>query len=312
MTGTRIYTLGIFCFWAAAMSWLVATKVAPALRGGDRPQYVALPAEPGGGPQIDCWTMSWDERKVGWAASMVERHSDGLAQSKSYVQFDELPLDEMLDQMFGAAARIFRPLLGEGGVDVPMSIQSRMLFNSLDQLVDFETQVRLSPEQRLALLRGKIDEGRLQLRVQLGEAVLGGEPPEFKREIQLSPDALVVDAFTPQSKLYPLWVGQAWTMRVYRPFPPSSPERLIEGRVEELTQLEWQGEEVEAFLVVYRDDPGAGVTATREPLSRMWVRRDGLVLRQEIAIGSKRFALERMSGDEAEDAKERLRSIMTR
>jgi hypothetical protein len=56
----------------------------------------------------------------------------------------------------------------------------------------------------------------------------------------------------------------------------------------------WDGNEVETLLIVYRTDAGSGVQAARDPVGWEWVRRDGVVLRQEIALSRLRLRFERL------------------
>ena len=47
--------------------------------------------------------------------------------------------------------------------------------------------------------------------------------------------------------------------------------------------------------MVYRTEAGSGVQATREPISREWVRNDGAVLRQQVRFSGLELTFERES-----------------
>jgi hypothetical protein len=76
--------------------------------------------------------------------------------------------------------------------------------------------------------------------------------------------------------------------------------RLVESLVESQETITWQDEPVEAFVVVYRYDRGSGAAA-RQPVGRVWVRDDGVVVRQELPIGTALVRFERTSDDRARE-----------
>ena len=61
---------------------------------------------------------------------------------------------------------------------------------------------------------------------------------------------------------------------------------MVEATVERKEEIEHNGDVVETFVVVYRDDAGAGVTVTQRPLGQMWVAADGTVLKQRVWISN--------------------------
>jgi hypothetical protein len=132
----------------------------------------------------------------------------------------------------------------------------------------------------------------------------GGET-FFRQQLELPPNLLVRDAFTPRGELTDLRLGQTWTIPVYRPFPPNSPVQIVEARVERHEIIIWNGDDVETKLLVYRSDAGSGIHATREPIGREWIRADGTVLRQEIALSGLKLLFERLP-DEALEPRRQL------
>jgi hypothetical protein len=128
----------------------------------------------------------------------------------------------------------------------------------------------------------------------------------LRQELELPPDALVSDAFTPRSELKKLHVGQSWTIPVYRPFPPNSPLEIVAVHVEGHEGIIWEGKDVETLRVVYRTDAGSGIRASRDPVGREWVRRDGTVLRQEIGMSGLQLRFERLPPDNLDTRKNLL------
>src|SRR5262249_45368767 len=66
----------------------------------------------------------------------------------------------------------------------------------------------------------------------------------------------------------------------FRPF--DNPMEILQATVEEGTSVRWNGEQHSALLVVYRVDSGSGTHSDQR--GRMWVRSDGLVLKQEVTL----------------------------
>jgi hypothetical protein len=97
-----------------------------------------------------------------------------------------------------------------------------------------------------------------------------------------------------------LSVGQKWTTPVVNPLSTSNSVRLVESLVESKETITWQDRPVETFLVVYRYDSGSGAAA-REPVGKAWVQNDGLVIRQELPIGTARVRFERTSDERAKE-----------
>jgi hypothetical protein len=97
-----------------------------------------------------------------------------------------------------------------------------------------------------------------------------------------------------------LSVGQRWTTPVVNPLASSDSVRLVESLVESRETITWQDKPVETFVVVYRYDSGSGAAA-RDPVGKAWVRDDGVVVRQELPIGTARVRFERTSDERARE-----------
>ena len=83
--------------------------------------------------------------------------------------------------------------------------------------------------------------------------------------------------------------------------------RLVESLVEKKENITWHDEEVETFVIAYRNESVPG-DSNRKPAGYAWVMTDGLVVRQELTLGNARIRLERMPAGPSEERAEILES----
>jgi hypothetical protein len=290
----RIFNGLVVVFWMIAMTWLLAEKVIPPMLGGDPPDYQSV-LEPAAEETLpDAWKIRWKERTVGFAASRVEIRPDGELDRLSFVEFEDLPLESILSEMLGAVAAIVKPLLHNSrGLDLDMVVATRMTFDEDRRLARFETNIDLGDFRDFLRLKGTVQEdGNLDIVAQLSSGNFG-TGQTFKHSVQLPPEALVEGSLSPRPELKDLYIGQTWTIPVFRSFPPNSPVQILQAEVEKHEIIMWGSDEVETKLVVYRTEAGSGVQATREPISREWVRKDGAVLRQQVRFSGLELTFER-------------------
>lgn len=292
---SRIYPWFVLVFWLASMSWLVASKILPPMMGGQPPDYTTtLPREQTESHPV-CWRIAWNDRRVGTAASKAVRRPDGGTAMRHVVHFEKLPLSAMLSESFGLIGSAMKPLLGgDSHLEMDMLMATELRFNKHRQFTDFRSVADVADLQNFLRLRGFIGEnGVLHLTTQLGTSPHG--PKQLlKHEIKLPRESLVSDAFAPRPELRNLRVGQRWTIPIYRPFPPNSPVQIVEAVAERLDVIVWDAKDVETILVVYREEAGSGLHASREPIAREWVRADGAVLKHEIRISGLKVIFERL------------------
>src|SRR5690606_38020763 len=125
--------------------------------------------------------------------------------------------------------------------------------------------------------QGTVEGSQLKLLVRSGDVQL-----PINRS--LGANSLMNDELSPQSRMPNLRVGQTWTVPLYSPFrSPHSPMDILQAAVEDEEAIIWDGERTEVRVVVYRGDPGSG-RGSEDVRGRMWVRADGVVLRQEVAV----------------------------
>jgi hypothetical protein len=282
--GSRAFNTAVVLVWLAAMSWLVIEKVLPPLQVGEPPNYKAILANVDEQPPI-CWAIRWNDQPIGFAASTILTREDNMREIHSRVFFSQLPLDQMAPGWLGA---IVRPMLASVGT-LDMDAQSLLQIDPLDRLAGFESKVRLANIPEAIRMSGVIEGTQLKLAVHSGDF-------SYRTEKYLPPDALVGDELSPQAHLPGLRKGQKWTMPVYSPFrPPNSPIDILQASVERDETIAWNGETCETRLVVYRSDSGSGLMTTQEPRGKLWVRHDGLVLKQEVVVFNSRLHFVRLS-----------------
>ena len=285
--GTRLYNGVVVVFWMTTMGWLMVDKVWPTLRVGDPPNYRSIVERPVDEPPV-CWAIEWGDHPVGFAASSVERRDSGVCELHSRVFIGNLPIDQLAPAWLGA---IVKPmLLRHGRID--MDAKSRLEIDPLGRLTTFESRVRLASIRNAVHMLGTIDGNRLKLSIRYGELT-------DQTERYLPPEAVVGDALAPQDQLHGLRVGQRWTTPVYSPFrPPKSPMEVLEATVERQEPIFWNGQPVSALVVVYRND--SGLSLMNEPRGKLWVRDDGMVLRQQLTMFNSNLAFTRLAPDRSQ------------
>jgi len=290
----RWYIIAVLVCWAASMGWLVAEKILPTLFEGQRPQYAEVLPDPADPARHVCWEIQYSGDSIGAARTLSVREADGSGRMESTVRFDDLPLDEIMSELLGSVGSLIRPLWNsDGDVCVEMTIDSEMHIGTDGGLTSFTTEVRIADVPNVIRLEGDVVGSTLHVAVFTAEN--GGQlRVRYRDELELPNNAMVSGALSPQERLTQLHVGQTWTMPVYRPFPPNSPVQMVQAKVERNEVFVWDDRSMRAFQVVYRDDAGSGITVAREPIGKMWVREDGVVLQQEARIANMHFRFVRL------------------
>lgn len=292
---SRVYQLFVVALWLSSMTWLMVEKVLPPLLGGTPPDYDAalLQAE----PAPDYWKLSWQDRPIGFAASRVFHDRQDGRELRSAVQFENVPLDALVSQLLGPWTRMFG-LAGDADLRISATLGTRVWFDAAGVLTGFQTRLLLKDSPVQIVAHGATNgPGKLDVAAWVGNASgEGGLPgdPVFRQTIDLPPNALVADEFTPRGKLKDLRLGQSWTIPVFRPFPPNSPVQIVAAKAERHEVIFYGTTDVETLVVVYRLDAGSGIRAAREPTALEWVDSEGRILRQEILVSGLRFRFERV------------------
>jgi hypothetical protein len=282
------FNVAVVMLWLTTMSWLVTQKVLPPLLIGEPPNYNRI-IEAQTQTQPVGWYMSFNGRTLGWALSETKRQPSGLTEIHGRVHFVGLPLEEMMLGWVRAFTRLIERPIGA----LQMDAQSILIIDSLGSVVRFDSAVHLTPLNEVLCVHGTVEGRQLQLTIRTGGATI-------TKEAFLPSDALLSDALSPQVQLPGLRAGQSWTVPVYSPlWPATSPLEIIHARVENLEPIFWNDGLEECWLVVYRRDSGSGTGTSQEPCGRVWVRRDGTVLRQQVSLFDSIITFDRLSDNAA-------------
>ena len=289
---SRWFNLTVVVLWLSTMSWLVWEKVIPPLREGEPPSYQTIVQAQKENPLVG-WKMLLNGRQLGWALSEALTLENDLTEIHSQVHFDQLPLRELIPRWL----RVLLPPISEHSLqsNLRMNTQSTLTIDPLGRLTSFRSTVKIDPLDEAIKMQGTVEGTQLKVTVSSSEF-------SHSTEAYLPEDALVADAFSPLTQLPDLHEGQTWPVPVYSPLrPPGKPMEILVATVERIEPLNWNGRAEDTWLVVYRRDSGFGLGSRKTPRGRLWVRRDGTVLKQQVMLLDFTMTFVRMTDEEAAD-----------
>ncbi|MGE0606549.1 MAG: hypothetical protein AB7O62_05420 [Pirellulales bacterium] len=278
----------VVLFWLSTMSWLVVAKILPSLLTGEPPSYKRIVLAADETPPSVAWDMFWDEAPIGHARSQMIRQPDGMTEIESHVRIESLPLAELTPPWMSHVLRLLE------GDDIVLDLlaESSFAIDPLGHLASFRAKLDTPDGLTLMNMQGVVNEDRLKVTVRADQLV-------HSTEMFLPADALVGDAFSPREQLPNLHIGQTWTVPVFSPFqPPTSPMEVLRASVERQEFLVHGQTAVQCWLVVYRADNGGTSKAAQAARGRVWVRTDGMVLKQEMLMFEHRLTFVRAEPDE--------------
>lgn len=304
--GNRWLNTLIVVFWLVAMNWLVRTKIFHSLSGSELPSYAPSRLLDQPDEREVGWSIEWNRRHLGTARSRIHIQWDGSSRVVSSIEFHDLPLDILARQLFGPAGALLpNSVQFDKLLNLALQIRNESVFDPFGQLQHLRTTVDIFDIQEFIQVQGNLlPDGKLNLVVRLKDQGNLTDFPKsvIRRSIDLPAGGLVVDSLAPQPKLKNLRVGQQWTFQSYRPFPPNSSLQMVEAKVEGRQTIQWNGKPVQVFKVSYRNDAGSSLTASREPFGYLWVRSDGVVVKQQVRFASLNVAFIRISDRENVEA----------
>ncbi len=287
--GNPAFNVVVILFWLATMSWLVVAKIVPPLRVGEPPSYASIVNESPDEPPA-CWAIRMRGQTVGWAVNGLERRKEGIAEFYSRVYLAELPLDELAP---GWLATVLKPVFANLKL-IDVNKQSKLVVDPLGRLSEFESRVHLGGIPDAIKVSGQVEGSTLKLTVKSGDVSVTADRT-------MTPNSLMSDELSPQTRMPNLRVGQTWTVPLYSPFrAPHSPVEILQATVEREDRCRWGGRSVPTRLVVYRGDSGSG-RGGDQTRGRMWVRHDGVVLRQEVTVFATPIQFERLPESQARE-----------
>jgi hypothetical protein len=295
---SRWYTTSVVLLWLTSMSWLVGTKVLPALCVGEPPSYREIVEAQKQDPPAG-WDLTLNGEALGWALSMAKPMADGGTELRGWAHFRRLPLAAAAPGWVKSMLQLLdQPL------EVPkMDARSTFTISAQGRLTGFCSVVRIAPLLDEISLSGTVEGSKLTLTVR-GNG-LGTTP---STEVYLPPNALVEDSLTPQTKLPGLREGQRWSVPIYSPLRPTQTVEILQAAVERSELISWGGEVIDCWVVTYRNDAGSGIGGRVTQRGCVWVRHDGTVLKQELKLFEASLVFVRLTEEQAEYLAQRVRS----
>lgn len=301
---SRWSNVAVVVFWLITMGWLVQDKILPSLSVGEPPTYRTILAEGADRDEPAAWNVFLNDELLGRAELRTRRLDNGVVELRSQVRLAGLPLAEITPGWMHSLMRLASG--GRDWADLVLNVEadSRFEIDPLGRPIGFYSRTRLGesgawpasgmhegavpPGVVQITLQGTVEGQQLKLKIRSGHLV-------YNTTAYVPPDALMSDAFSPQSRLPNLKVGQSWTMPLYSPLhPPTAPLEILRATVVRREPIAWGDQVVPAYLVDFRADPGGELTRHQASRAKAWVGGDGLVLRQEMTLLSARLTFERL------------------
>lgn len=292
MMESRWFNTAVVLIWMCTTSWLVVAKVLPPLRRGQPPNYRSMYSRDSDDPKEETvgWDLTLNGKPLGWAISRlktpnVTSRSGKMTEVESRIHFDRVPLAELSPSWM----RIMLRTTADPIDDMQMDVFSTLTIDTLGHLEGFRSRLNVAGTRDAISIVGKVHATLLKIEVKSGEFV-------YPFETYLPSDALVSDELSPQSRLLGLRLGQEWTVPVFSALrPPNNPVDILQAKVESQELLIWEDEAVPVFQVVYRPDSGSALSSTVQARAKLWVREDGMVLKQEVSVIGSPLEFSRMS-----------------
>ncbi len=296
---SRWFNAAVILLWLSSMGWLLVEKVLPPMLVGHPPSYRTILEAQQRDPLVG-WMMRFDDRPLGWALSTTSSLPDDITEVRSWVHFDQLPLDDLTPGLLRALLRLVEQPVGNLEMYAKtMDAKNAVLIDPLGRLSSFRSEVRVMPLDSLITMQGTIEGTQLKLEINAG-----GLPYETERPIPRQ--SLLSDALSPQTQLPGIRPGQTWTVPVYSPLNLNRPVEVLKATVEGTDPIVWNDRTVETLLVVYRSDPGYGLGGNDRPRGKLWVRPDGTVLKQHVMIYNSTMTFIRLPDDRAAALKRKV------
>ena len=285
----------VVVFWLVTTGWLFTSKILPTLLPGAPPGYQARFSADGKAVPV-AWSVILDDQPMGWSLSRAERLADAGMRVESLLHFDHLPIGQLLPSWTRLLVRQSIP----ADAVLALDATGRMEIDRDGRLESFTSVIDMPGNDGKIFLSGTVDDGEVTIIIRSGEMVY-----ESKRFL---PDTMMLgDELSPHASLPGLVHGRQWTVPVYSPLHPAqSPIEILHAEVESSETIFWEDHLVTVDVVAYRDDPASH----REPRARLWVDRNGRVLRQEATTMGRKIQFERRSDAAAEMLAENLAALL--
>ena len=234
------------------------------------------------------WDIYADDERIGSATTLSEKEDDGWTTVHSVVSIEQLRVSELASRLLGPW-QSWLPWKATIPDELAITFQARtqMKLDDNGTLQRFETVVDLDAVGPLARFTGERQNEALKISVHTRDADnLSEESELFETTIDIPPEALVADAFSPHPRMANLAVGQSWKFHTYQAFPPGRNLRVAEARCERTELFIWNGDIETVFVVSIRDATASTPTVSANTREMLWVRDDGTVLKQQMRLSN--------------------------
>ncbi len=127
----RVFVSAVVLLWLCSMGWLFTERILPSLVDGQPPAFETFQSG-----EAVAWSVEWDGKRVGEAASLRLPGTDGSVELHNRITLRNMPIAELAP----AWMRMAIPNLGEMSMDVV----SRIEFDPLGKFSAFNSKVSLN------------------------------------------------------------------------------------------------------------------------------------------------------------------------
>ncbi len=267
----RLFTrILIMIFWLICSGMLFYRDILPDYLVGQPPDWKRLVQKAEYGTTR--WLIAVDDggernRVVGQAFNEINMRADGATILKSRIKID--------------AKGLFNGTFLQVAESTKFQFENTTTITPQGLLDHIRAEVLVEElgDKPILVIQGiPTDQNKLDIRFSSSISPL----MNFRQIIEYAPHQMVRGGLEPIDQLPGLRIGQRWTTQILQPMT-ARPES-IRSEVVSLVRIFWDGNPTEVFLVEHK-----AITFS----AKTWVRRDGLVLRQQLPTPFVKLVLER-------------------
>ncbi len=274
--GNKLYVCAVVLIWGASMSWLVSERILPPFFEGDPPATSIIRQK-----EPVAWQIQVDSKPCGIAVMQAIEGADGAVAVYSNVTLTQIPWPKSTPLWMSA----FKSTIGKLSIEM----HTRLGFDSLNRLADFESKFIVGDNTAPVMLRGRIVGNELQLKVRAAAIT-----KDFKH--QWTDQGNFASEIMPETKLLGIYEGKRWHREVFNPIAsPHSPIELLEATVGPQERYMHNDEVVRVFPVEYQTPERVGTSDEERLKAKLLVAENGMVLKQELKFLGSRLIFTRLS-----------------
>lgn len=295
MLPRRLGSAIIVLAWLCAMTWLITTKIIPSYRAPAERGYRDLLSQLDEEEISARWRIIWDGQAIGEADYQVQRQHDGGAMLRSKVDFRQLPVAQLMESFLGGMVHLMpADVRKEMNVKLDATVDTVVHFDAYNHLMDVEASAGLTGSPPMITIRGTQTNGVLRVHSRMTGEDRSVRGMSYVTEIPMEADGFQIDALAPVPRLQRLQVGQSWHQRTLRPLSAATRWETVRAEVVSWDEIEWDGRLQGAYRVEFETETAGSLSVTQRPVGKMWVLRDGRVVRQQLRLASITVEFERL------------------